>query len=87
MTTWSTKRSRESGWTQREGAPLPLGHDVPDCTSDELYKGIVAGKATGVFNGKVFVKQDAQRTRAYQRNANILQKGFHFSTPDDRSRE
>ncbi len=50
-----------------------IGHDVPDCTSDELYKGIVAGKATGVFNGKVYVKQDAQRTRAYQSNANILQ--------------
>lgn len=50
-----------------------IGHDVPDCTSDELYKGVVSGKATGVFNGKVFVKQDAQRTLAYQRNANILQ--------------
>jgi Fe-S cluster assembly protein SufD len=50
-----------------------IGHDVPDCTSDELYKGIVAGRATGVFNGKVDVRQDAQRTRAYQRNANILQ--------------
>ncbi|MDX9750694.1 MAG: Fe-S cluster assembly protein SufD [Flavobacteriales bacterium] len=50
-----------------------IGHDVPDCTSDELYKGIVAGRATGVFNGKVHVKQDAQRTRAYQRNTNILQ--------------
>lgn len=50
-----------------------IGHDVPDCTSDELYKGIVSGKATGVFNGKVFVKPDAQRTLAYQRNANILQ--------------
>jgi len=50
-----------------------IGHDTPDCTSDELYKGIVAGKATGVFNGKVYVKQDAQRTRAYQSNANILQ--------------
>ena len=50
-----------------------IGHDVPDCTSDELYKGIVSGKATGVFNGKVFVKPDAQRTRAYQSNANILQ--------------
>ncbi|MBS1942721.1 MAG: Fe-S cluster assembly protein SufD [Bacteroidetes bacterium] len=49
-----------------------IGHDVPDCTSDELYKGIVGGKATGVFNGKVFVKPDAQRTRAYQSNANIL---------------
>ncbi|MCB0791925.1 MAG: Fe-S cluster assembly protein SufD, partial [Flavobacteriales bacterium] len=50
-----------------------IGHDVPDCTSDEMYKGIVAEKATGVFNGKVYVKQDAQRTRAYQSNANILQ--------------
>jgi Fe-S cluster assembly protein SufD len=50
-----------------------IGHDVPDCTSDELYKGIVGGKATGVFNGKVYVKQDAQHTQAYQRNASILQ--------------
>ena len=50
-----------------------IGHDVPDCTSDELYKGIVAEKGTGVFNGNVYVKQDAQRTRAYQSNANILQ--------------
>jgi Fe-S cluster assembly protein SufD len=50
-----------------------IGHDVPDCTSDELYKGIVGGKATGVFNGKVQVERDAQRTRAYQSNANILQ--------------
>ena len=49
-----------------------IGHNVPDCTSDELYKGIVAGKGTSVFNGKVYVKQDAQRTRAYQSNANIL---------------
>ncbi|MCC6840164.1 MAG: Fe-S cluster assembly protein SufD [Flavobacteriales bacterium] len=49
-----------------------ISHDVADCTSDELYKGIVAGKATGVFNGRVYVRQDAQRTRAYQRNANVL---------------
>jgi Fe-S cluster assembly protein SufD len=50
-----------------------IGHDVPDCTSDELYKGIIAEKGTGVFNGKVYVAPDAQRTRAYQSNANILQ--------------
>ena len=50
-----------------------IGHDVPDCTSDELYKGLVSGKGTSVFNGKVYVKQDAQRTRAYQSTANILQ--------------
>jgi len=49
-----------------------IGHDVPDCTSDELYKGIVDGKATAVFNGKVQVAQDAQRTLAYQSNQNIL---------------
>ncbi len=49
-----------------------IGHDVPDCTSDELYKGLVSVKGTSVFNGKVYVKQDAQRTRAYQSNANIL---------------
>lgn len=61
-----------------------IGHDVPDCTSDELYKGIVADKATGVFNGKVFVKPDAQRTRAYQSNANILQSDDArvFSKPE-----
>jgi Fe-S cluster assembly protein SufD len=58
-----------------------IGHDVPDCTSDELYKGIVAEKGTGVFNGKVYVKQDAQRTRAYQSNANILQGDDAASTP------
>lgn len=49
-----------------------IGHDTPDCTSDELYKGIISGKGTAVFNGKVYVRQDAQRTRAYQSNANIL---------------
>jgi Fe-S cluster assembly protein SufD len=49
-----------------------IGHDVPDCTSDELYKGIIDNKATAVFNGKVQVAQDAQRTRAYQSNQNIL---------------
>ena len=50
-------------------------HRIPflTYTSDELYKGIIAEKGTGVFNGKVYVKQDAQRTRAYQSNANILQ--------------
>ncbi|MCB9168909.1 MAG: Fe-S cluster assembly protein SufD [Flavobacteriales bacterium] len=61
-----------------------IGHHVPDCTSDELYKGIVSDRATGVFNGKVYVKQDAQRTRAYQSNANILQ-GDHakvYSKPE-----
>jgi Fe-S cluster assembly protein SufD len=37
-----------------------------------LYKGIIGGKAQGVFNGKIFVRKDAQKTNAYQSNKNIL---------------
>jgi len=47
-------------------------HNVPNCFSNELYKGIIADGGTGVFNGKIFVKQDAQKTNAYQSNKNIL---------------
>lgn len=47
-------------------------HAVPNCLSDELYKGILTDKATGVFNGKIFVKQDAQKTNAFQSNKTIL---------------
>jgi Fe-S cluster assembly protein SufD len=49
-----------------------VDHRVPHCTSSENYKGILYGKSTGVFNGKVFVRPDAQQTNAYQQNANIL---------------
>jgi Fe-S cluster assembly protein SufD len=49
-----------------------IDHLKPHCTSYELYKGIVTDKATAVFNGKVFVRQDAQLTNAFQQNANIL---------------
>jgi Fe-S cluster assembly protein SufD len=44
----------------------------PHCFSNELYKGIMKGDSTGVFNGKIFVRQDAQKTNAYQSNKNIL---------------
>ena len=44
----------------------------PNCFSNELYKGIMNDEATGVFNGKIFVRQDAQKTNAYQSNKNIL---------------
>jgi Fe-S cluster assembly protein SufD len=47
-------------------------HTAPNCTSDENYKGVLADKATGVFNGKVKVYQDAQKINAYQSNKNIL---------------
>src|SRR5450432_31888 len=47
----------------------------PNCLSNELYKGILNDHATGVFNGKIFVRQLAQKTNAYQSNKNILLSG------------
>jgi Fe-S cluster assembly protein SufD len=47
-------------------------HLVPNCTSDELYKGVADGKGQAVFNGKIYVAQDAQKTNAFQSNRNIL---------------
>lgn len=44
----------------------------PNCFSNELYKGIMDEHATGVFNGKIFVRKHAQKTNAYQSNKNIL---------------
>jgi Fe-S cluster assembly protein SufD len=44
----------------------------PHCESNELYKGVVDDKATAVFNGKIFVQKDAQKTNAFQSNKNIL---------------
>jgi len=49
-----------------------VDHSMPHCESNELYKGAVAGNGTAIFNGKVFVRQDAQKTNAYQSNKNIL---------------
>ena len=50
----------------------------PNCFSNELYKGVFDGHSSGVFNGKIFVRQDAQKTNAYQSNKNIL-LGEHAS--------
>jgi Fe-S cluster assembly protein SufD len=47
-------------------------HAKANCYSNELYKGIMDGKSTGVFNGKIFVKPDAQKTNAFQSNKNVL---------------
>jgi Fe-S cluster assembly protein SufD len=44
----------------------------PNCLSNELYKGIMNDRSTAVFNGKIFVQPDAQKTNAYQSNKNIL---------------
>ena len=47
-------------------------HRAPNCFSNELYKGVIADNGTGVFNGKILVYRDAQKTNAYQSNKNIL---------------
>jgi len=47
-------------------------HESPNCMSNELYKGILGDKAKGVFNGRIMVRRDAQKTNAYQTNRNIL---------------
>ena len=45
---------------------------MPHCLSNELYKGIIDENGTAVFNGKIFVQKDAQKTNAFQSNKNIL---------------
>jgi len=49
-----------------------IDHSSPHCTSHQLYKGILDGKSRAVFNGKVFVHKDAQKTDAQQSNKNLL---------------
>jgi Fe-S cluster assembly protein SufD len=47
-------------------------HDHPNCNSWEVYKGVLDGRSRGVFNGKVFVKPEAQKTDAKQTNRNLI---------------
>ncbi len=49
-----------------------VDHAKPHCESSEFYKYILDDKSTGIFNGKVFVREDAQKTNAYQSNKTIL---------------
>jgi Fe-S cluster assembly protein SufD len=49
-----------------------LDHAMPHCTSHEIYKGILAGKAKAVFNGRIIVRIDAQKTDAKQTNRALL---------------
>jgi Fe-S cluster assembly protein SufD len=52
-----------------------LDHAKPHCQSRELYKGILAGHGVGVFNGKIVVRKDAQKTNAIQSSRNLLLSG------------
>jgi Fe-S cluster assembly protein SufD len=49
-----------------------IDHAMPHCNSIELYKSILDGASRGVFNGKVFVRKDAQKTDAKQTNKTLL---------------
>ncbi|MBI3823710.1 MAG: Fe-S cluster assembly protein SufD [Planctomycetes bacterium] len=49
-----------------------IDHAQPNCASHELYKGILDDKAHGVFNGKILVRKDAQKTDAKQTNKVLL---------------
>jgi len=52
-----------------------INHNVANTTSEEAYRGIMDGNARGVFNGRVYVAPDAQKTAAYQSNDNLLLSG------------
>lgn len=49
-----------------------VDHQKPNCFSNELYKGVLLEQSTGVFNGKVYVHRDAQKTNAFQQNNNLV---------------
>lgn len=47
-------------------------HSTPNCESHQDYKGIFSDRSTGVFNGKIYVEREAQKTNAFQKSNNIL---------------
>ena len=49
-----------------------MTHNKPNCHSNQQLKGIMQDKSRGIFNGKILVQKDAQKTDAYQSNKNIL---------------
>lgn len=49
-----------------------VNHAQPNCESHQNYKTILDGQSTGVFNGKIYVEKEAQKTDAFQQNNNIL---------------
>lgn len=58
--------------TQHSDTHSIIDHTVPNCTSHQNYKGVLNDKSRGVFNGKVFVRENAHGTDAQQSNKNLL---------------
>jgi len=70
-----------AGGTQLVDTHTTIDHALPHNGSHELYKGILGGKSRGVFNGKIIVRQDAQKTDAKQTNkALLLSDGAQIDT-------
>jgi len=49
-----------------------INHAVPNCTSNQMYKGVLDEESVGSFTGRIYVNKIAQKTLAYQRNNNLL---------------
>ncbi|HKR23078.1 MAG TPA: Fe-S cluster assembly protein SufD [Pyrinomonadaceae bacterium] len=60
------------GSSQHSDTHSVIDHTQPHCNSHQLYKGILDGNGRAVFNGKVFVREGAQKTDAMQTNKNLL---------------
>jgi len=61
-----------SGGTQHVDHHTGIDHASAHCTSHELFKGILDGRSTGVFNGRILVRPGAQKTDSKQTNKNLL---------------
>ncbi|MBQ6437104.1 MAG: SufD family Fe-S cluster assembly protein [Bacteroidales bacterium] len=60
------------GGDQQMSFDIRLSHDVPECYSSQLFKGILRDRAQARFDGLIYVAPDAQKTEAYQANHNLL---------------
>jgi Fe-S cluster assembly protein SufD len=58
--------------TQHVDNFITINHLKPNCTSNQLFKGILDDQSTGAFTGRINVFRDAQKTLAYQRNNNLI---------------
>lgn len=72
----NTFTSLQAGFVAKQNQSMDhqtmINHAMPHCESHELYKGIVDDQASAAFNGKVFVRPDAQKTNAFQQNDTMV---------------
>ena len=60
---------------------VTVDHLVPNCKSNQFYKGVLSDESKAVFSGKIFVEKDAQKTYATQKDLNLLMsKGAEIDT-------